>query len=528
LKQVLGFVWMLSPGFVVVVSFWAYSNIYKNTVTIPMAFTAISLFGNLSGPLSSIPTVVIYILQAVVSAKRISNFLAEPEVEDRACALKRQPDAKTPSDSKLVSIQGVYKWFKRSVGTEEEKAPSRRFFGIFKGKKAAAADETDELKGSDDANLAMAQFELHIEDEVIFPEGLTLLGGPTGAGKSSLLAALLGEMDLISGEVSLDKNLANVAYMASVPFLEGATIKNNILFSEPYDETRYNATLEACALRPDLELWDLGDETKIGERGISLSGGQKARIGLAKVVYARSRVVLLDDGARCSVFLATPADTVLVLAAVDTHTARHLVKYCFNGHLMEGRVVILATHHLDICQSSAKLILHMDEGRIASREILTPAQEVHQVPSLPYTAPKPSEDKPVASLDEEEEVIQGAVKLRVFGRYLKAIGLKIWTILMLVQVCSRLLSFGEDWLLVRLLVRSLARLRIPENMGRKQSSPLYGSPLPHCHRIFVPHDLPRILSDSTALFQLADPRRRRRAMVAVVFVFLWVCKYSPS
>ena len=149
---------------------------------------------------------------------------------------------------------------------------------------------------------------------VIFPEGkLTVVTGPTASGKTALLLAQLGEMTMLPrrhsssspprvlipkqthGRVDAHGLRACVGYAAQTPWLEHLSIRDNILFGEPFDSERYWDVIESCALRADLDILEDGDYTEIGERGISLSGGQKARVALARAVYSPSKVVLLDD-----------------------------------------------------------------------------------------------------------------------------------------------------------------------------------------------------------------------------------------
>ena len=139
-------------------------------------------------------------------------------------------------------------------------------------------------------------FSLRIPDLTFAKDRINLITGPTGSGKSSLLKALVGELHFIPGEngfFHLPRS-GGVSYAAQESWCMNETIKDNILFGEPYDELRYRRVLRDCALEADLKLFDDGDETEIGEKGITLSGGQKARVTLARAVYSPSKIVLLD------------------------------------------------------------------------------------------------------------------------------------------------------------------------------------------------------------------------------------------
>ena len=116
-----------------------------------------------------------------------------------------------------------------------------------------------------------------------------------GCGKSSLISAMLGETIKEAGSVN---SSGQVAYVAQQAWIQNSTLKDNILFSQPYDESRYEETVDACALRTDLEILPAGDQTEIGEKGINLSGGQKQRVSLARAVYSDNDLFLLDDPLR--------------------------------------------------------------------------------------------------------------------------------------------------------------------------------------------------------------------------------------
>ncbi|KAL0950642.1 hypothetical protein HGRIS_007430 [Hohenbuehelia grisea] len=181
-----------------------------------------------------------------------------------------------------------------------------------------------------EASTPQSDFRLRIEGEVLFPHGqLSIVVGPTASGKSSLLLALLGEMHFIPSIPDSWYHLpraGGVAYAAQESWVLNETIRANILFGSDLDEDRYRKVLYQCCLGPDLDLFDAGDLTEVGERGLTLSGGQKARVTLARAVYSRAEIVLLDD----------------VFASLDVHTAKRVAERCLSGDLLRGRTVILA------------------------------------------------------------------------------------------------------------------------------------------------------------------------------------------
>ncbi|GAA5820282.1 hypothetical protein JCM11251_005555 [Rhodosporidiobolus azoricus] len=329
--------WNFSPDLVMLVTFACYTLAAHKSLTVPTAFTALALFNMVRAPLTMLPTSITQLLQTYVSIQRLEQFFGEPEVEGWVSAFRPEHSSSIEAhDGSKVAIEnGTFAYGEEATGTIA--AP-------------AEPAEGDEPK-----------FELR-DVSVSFPDGeLSLVCGATGSGKSSLFLALLGEMTCQSGTISLPKatvgapldpstGLYNgVAYASQLPWLQHASIKNNILFGAPYDKERYEAVIEACALETDLAMFDAGDETEIGEKGISLSGGQKARVALARAVYSRAKVVLLDDP----------------LSAVDSHTASHLFKRCLRGPLLESRTVILITHHISLCLGAAAYIVRMSEGRVA-------------------------------------------------------------------------------------------------------------------------------------------------------------------
>jgi len=166
------------------------------------------------------------------------------------------------------------------------------------------------LRGlSSDAPVPERVFELRDINLKLAKGKLSVVTGPTASGKTALLMALLGEMDRTSGFQTIPKNptivstpapgsapLQNaIAYAAQTPWLQQQSIKDNIVFEYPFDKARYDAVVEACALLPDFKALEDGDDTEIGSKGVSLSGGQKARVALARAVYAPTEYLILDD-----------------------------------------------------------------------------------------------------------------------------------------------------------------------------------------------------------------------------------------
>jgi ABC-type multidrug transport system fused ATPase/permease subunit len=171
--------------------------------------------------------------------------------------------------------------------------------------------------------------------------------GPVGSGKSSIFQLLLGELPIYSGDVLIN---GDISYASQDPWLFSSTVKNNILFGMSYDKMRYQETVKHCALATDFQQLSHADKTFVGERGSSLSGGQRARISLARAVYRNASIYLLDDP----------------LSAVDAHVGKHLFNECIgpNGYLAKQKATrILITHQVHFLKD-ADWIIVMDKGKV--------------------------------------------------------------------------------------------------------------------------------------------------------------------
>jgi ABC-type multidrug transport system fused ATPase/permease subunit len=319
-------VWNTVPVLITFFSFLVYTLWEKKPLHPSIAFTAISLFTILRVPLDQLGDMIAHVQESKVSVDRVQEFLNEEETEKYQQLRNGSTDE---NGNTLIGFKGAtFSW----------------------GGKESSGEDT---------STAFRLMDLDIKFEI---GELNVIAGPTGSGKTSLLMALLGEMTLIKGKVFLpgaysrediqpdpETGLAdNVAYCAQQAWLVNANIKENILFAAPFDERRYKHVIVACALERDLEILDAGDETLVGEKGITLSGGQKQRISLARALYSNSKHILLDD----------------CLSAVDPHTAKWIFDKCIRGPLMRNRTCILVTHNLALCVPQSRHVVYLDNGRV--------------------------------------------------------------------------------------------------------------------------------------------------------------------
>lgn len=322
-------VWNTVPILITFFSFFVYTVIEKKPLYPSVAFTAISLFMLLRYPLDQLGDMIAHVQESKVSIDRIEEFLSEEETE------------------KFEQLG------EDNIDENGERAIGFRNATFIWGSKSTVQD---------DGSMAFRLLDLDVDFKI---GKLNVITGPTGCGKTSLLMALLGEMTIMNGRVLLpggrsredvrpdpETGLAETcAYVAQQAWLVNASIKENILFSAPFDEERYRDVIVACALEHDLEILDNGDETLVGEKGITLSGGQKQRISLARAVYSNSKHLLLDD----------------CLSAVDSHTAQWIFTNCIMGPLMAHRTCILVSHNIPLCVPPADFVLTMSNGRVTGQ-----------------------------------------------------------------------------------------------------------------------------------------------------------------
>uniref|UniRef100_A0A3P8S8P2 Multidrug resistance-associated protein 1 n=1 Tax=Amphiprion percula TaxID=161767 RepID=A0A3P8S8P2_AMPPE len=428
------FTWVCAPFLVALSTFSVYVLIDEhNILDAQKAFVSLALFNILRFPLNMLPMVISSMVQASVSLKRLRVFLSHEELQEDSVEHK----AVAGSPHSITIEDGVFSW---------------------------SRTESPTLKRLN----------------VCIPEGsLVAVVGHVGSGKSSLLSALLGEMDKLEGTVAVK---GSVAYIPQQAWIQNSSLKDNILFGQERREAWYRQVVEACALQPDLEILPAGDETEIGEKGVNLSGGQKQRVSLARAVYCDRSVYLLDDP----------------LSAVDAHVGKHIFDRVIGPQgLLKDKTRVLVTHGLSYLHQ-AHLILVMLDGEITEvgsyqqlmatdgafaefQRTYATVDQTEDDESPPNSGAKGKEngsvmalvgspganstskvslmekeekqlnqktkDPKVGKLTEADKASTGRVKLSVFWSYLKAIGLALSCLSLLLFLAHHLVSmFSNYWL----------------------------------------------------------------------------------
>ncbi|KAG2044379.1 P-loop containing nucleoside triphosphate hydrolase protein [Suillus americanus] len=420
---IISFIWTWIPSATALVTFSWYTLGEQEQLTVSRAFTAVALFSQLQEPMTALPGQFFAMLHAYVSMQRIEGLLAEQEVPEWASSLSTVDTGSEADFSDIGFNNATFEWH-----------------GVHKG------------------SMTEARFQLGPLD-IKFPKGqLSLISGATGAGKSAMLTALLGEMHCLSGDVSINKRRHQVAYCAQTPWLEHATIRDNIIFGSKlgFDEERYHTVVEACALERDLVVFEAGDMTEIGEKGITLSGGQRARIALARAMYSEANCILLDDP----------------LAAVDMHTAQHIVQHCLSGELARDRTIILVTHHISLCLPIASYVVELSRGSIAragdkevfqdigeldvlnevddeETEVATSGTQTPNDNIAEDVLPKQRPSQIVRKLVEAEVRAEGRVPFRTYWVYIKAAGLMSWALTLVLMLMIRMINIGNQVFLAK-------------------------------------------------------------------------------
>ncbi|XP_023368668.1 multidrug resistance-associated protein 7 isoform X2 [Otolemur garnettii] len=374
------YLWAALPVVISIVIFITYV-LMGHQLTATKVFTALALVRMLILPLNNFPWVINGLLEAKVSLDRIQRFLDLPNHNPQAYY---SPDPPTEPSVVLELHGALFSW--------------------------------------DPVGISQETFISHLEVKKGMLVGIV---GKVGCGKSSLLAAITGELHRLHGRVAVWGLSKGFGLATQEPWIQFATIRDNILFGKTFDAQLYRKVLEACALNDDLSILPAGDQTEVGEKGVTLSGGQRARIALARAVYQEKELYLLDDP----------------LAAVDADVATHLLHRCILG-VLSHTTRLLCTHRTEYLER-ADVVLLMEAGRLIRAgppsEILPLVQAVPKAQAengqesdsaIAQSVQNPEKIKEGLEVEQstsgrllqEESKKEGAVALYVYWAYWRAMG----------------------------------------------------------------------------------------------------------
>ncbi|KAI5962643.1 uncharacterized protein KGF55_003719 [Candida pseudojiufengensis] len=420
-NQISNFTWSLIPIMMNLLCFGCFVLTQKRPLTSDIVFPAITLLNLISSPILDLPDTIDSIIEGKVALDRVKKFLICSELDE---------DLISYGGNKAIEIKGA----------------------SFYWKSEPYKDNQRELPHA----LKDINFEVNKGD-------LACVVGKVGSGKTSLLYAILGSM-VTFGSDPLIKVNGSVAYCAQSPWIMNASVKENVLFGHRYDQEYYELVIRACQLEQDLRILPDGDETQVGEKGVSLSGGQKARLSLARAVYARADIYLLDD----------------ILSAVDSHVGRNIIEEVISKDgLLGDKTIILCTNSVSVLKYSDTITM-LEDGQVKETTRYQEINEEHhpQLFNLITTFSKNEETSPInsnssssvieskrrkASIETfnwdplqkllpnlksgqtQETSQKGKVKWNVYVTYFKACslpGIGLWIIVLLFSNC---LSIGSNY-----------------------------------------------------------------------------------
>ncbi|RDW64426.1 ABC transporter [Aspergillus mulundensis] len=407
-------VWIMGPLLLSAISLTVYA-LTEGDLSPSVAFTALSIFASLESSLASLPDLFSKAMEAKVSADRIDTFLSSAE-----------------KISNTANVESI----------------------TFENATVAWPSDSDSEESAD-------RFALRHLTLTFPPNKLSVIAGKTGSGKSLLLASILGECDILSGSVKVPRppsqrpdhlalhenwTIPNaIAYVAQNPWMENASIKENILFGLPYDHQRYGKTIFASGLEKDMAMLPDGDLTDIGANGINLSGGQRWRVSFARALFSRAGILVLDD----------------IFSALDAETGRHVYEHALTGELGKGRTRILVTHHVGLCLPRTDYCVLLENGcvrhagtvdelRATGLMDLVGKAEVEPLLEMPAACAGRRSSafsaRTIPKFNQEEKRETGAISMEVYTAYLTRGG-KIgwWLFAFLAYAAFMALLVGRSW-----------------------------------------------------------------------------------
>ena len=459
------FVFFATPALVALATFLTYTlSDSSHVLNAQKAFVSLAYFAVLRIPLTNAPQMFIQLVLIFVATKRLNKFLNLPE-------LKKYVSHQ--NDKYLIRIAGGSFQHGKIVPLDDKKAKKE-----VEATNEPAASEASTSAANGSAAQPTEEFELKNINVKVKEGSFVAIVGPVGSGKSTLITAILGELEKKTGSVNILPG-TSIAYVPQQAWIQNATLKDNVLFGQPFRENKYREILSACQLVPDLAILPASDLTEIGEKGINLSGGQKQRLSLARACYANAKLYLLDDP----------------LSAVDAHVAKSLYEEVLSSKtgLLRKKTRILVTNDISILpkvdhiyvmangsitESGKYSQLMAAEGKFAEfvKEFSTrkaasesapssPVPELMSGPGLNRSVSRFSDTERPGSRAESQQSVEdrfrtessrliddetmqsGKVKLKVYLAYIKRISLVSVTLLCYLLVQS--LDAGNNYWLAR-------------------------------------------------------------------------------
>ena len=359
--------------------FMAYVSFQDKPLTASTAFTTVALFNIMRFPFAFLPMGMLQLLQSLIAVGRLERYLDLPELGSYVVTTVPRgeaPDSASAQEGSITVVNGSFSWVDpdakaiRDVNQEKPKKITRRRSSRFSIKSDGRTDGAMSTSIRSAGSRGSGENEYDITTPKASPitlqnvsftiesGSLVAVVGEVGSGKSSFLSAILGEMESISDSkvyvpratakgaehegAVLSASEGYMSYCSQSPWVVNDTLRGNVLFGREFDQERYDEVLEACALVDDIMVLPAGDMTEIGERGINLSGGQKARVSLARAMYSRStKIMLLDDP----------------LSAVDAHVSEHIFSRAICGAFNQGVTRVLVTHHVHLLSRCDSVIV---------------------------------------------------------------------------------------------------------------------------------------------------------------------------
>ena len=376
IKNILMAFSMSLPNLAAMVAFLTVSKVSPDKSS-GSIFASLSLFQSLSIVFFVLPQSISAIASGKVGLKRVAEFMSCNDVNENFFKIDNLNDSQY-----AVNVNNCdFEWeiFNNENDNENDNIMDKKNENDIEKIETKISSEisTDTTETSSKRNFDSLK---DINFKVKKGEFIIIAGG-VGSGKTSLLLALSGFMKRTKGSVSI--NGSNI--LCGAPWIKNDSIRNNILFGKEYDEQKYTEIIKACSLDNDFKQIIAGDNCEVGERGITLSGGQKARVNLARAIYADTDVILLDD----------------VLSAVDSKVGKHIVNECICG-ILKSKTVILATHQIGLIEKADRLVFMNGDGTCEVGKIDELNESFPQIKEFFNTVAKNPTDNEDKELNEKK------------------------------------------------------------------------------------------------------------------------------